>query len=139
MRPITEIIIHCSATKPDQDIGVKEIRHWHTGERHWPDIGYHYVIRRDGTVEPGRPLDKPGFHCRGHNALSIGVCLAGGLDDSGTAANNFTEPQWRVLERTVAELLHLFPAATVHGHNEFANKACPCFNVAAWWNGIWRG
>ncbi len=80
MREINEIIVHCSATPESMDIGVKEIRDWHVNDNKWDDIGYHFVIRRDGTIECGRSIDKAGAHCKGHNAHSIGMCLVGGED-----------------------------------------------------------
>lgn len=144
-RKITEIIIHCAATRASQGIGVQEIRRWHTAPRPkgrgWDDIGYHYVIRRDGTLESGRPLDKAGFHCAGRNANTVGICLAGGVAEDGvTPECNYTPEQWHTLARTVYDLLKRYPGATVHGHNEFAAKACPCFDVRVWWSdvrGIW--
>ena len=78
MRKINEIILHCSATPASMDIGAKEIRDWHVNGNHWRDIGYHWVIRRDGTVEKGRPEYQVGAHCLNHNANSIGVCMVGG-------------------------------------------------------------
>lgn len=137
MRDINKIIIHCAATRPSMDIGAKEIRQWHVRDNHWADIGYHGVIRRDGTFESGRSLDTPGAHTSGHNKNSIGICLVGGVAEDGkTPENNFTPAQWETLERTVRELLKKFPNATVHGHNEFAQKACPSFDVRKWWAGV---
>ena len=134
MRAIRKIIIHCSATRPAMDIGVKEIRLWHVKDNGWSDIGYHGVIRRDGTLESGRPMDQIGAHTAGHNSDSIGICLVGGLADDGkTPERNFTGPQWSTLKRVVVDLVKKHPGATVHGHNEFAAKACPCFDVPDWW------
>ena len=136
-REITKIIIHCSATKPSMDIGAAEIRDWHVRGNGWHDIGYHGVIRRDGRLESGRNMAVPGAHCYGHNAASIGICLVGGLGEDGTTAEaNFTPEQWESLARLVRDLTRKFPDAGVHGHNEFAAKACPCFAVGAWWEGI---
>lgn len=125
MRDITKIIIHCSATPTSMDIGVKEIREWHL-ERGWTDIGYHYVIRRDGTLEEGRPLAQSGAHTLGENIGSIGICLVGGKDRF-----DFTLDQMDVLVDLVEELEEKFPSASVHGHNEFSSKACPQFDVEA--------
>ena len=133
MRTIDKIIIHCAATKPSMDIGVAEIRKWHTSPpNNWKDIGYHYVIRRNGSIENGRPVIMAGVHTKGHNAKSIGICLVGGIDDKGNAASNFTDKQWATLERLVRILKVDYPKATVHGHREFAAKACPSFNVQDW-------
>lgn len=135
MRQIEMIIIHCSATPPNMDIGVEEIRKWHL-ERGFSDIGYHFVIRRDGTVALGRPVELAGAHCKGHNSRSIGICLVGGTDKyTGKVISscNFTEEQWNSLESLVEDLLEEYPSIrSVHGHNEFAAKDCPCFNVQEW-------
>lgn len=142
-RKIDLIIIHCAATKPDQDIGAKEIRVWHTTPepqgRGWKDIGYNWVIRRDGTLENGRDLDHDGdvfeeigAHTAGYNSRSLGICLVGGINYKGQPDANFTDAQWKTLERHVRALKAKFPKATVHGHNEFAAKACPSFDVQKW-------
>ncbi len=128
MRLINKIILHCAATKPSMDIGTKEIREWHLA-RGWVDIGYHFVIRRNGLIERGRALEQVGAHTTGHNAESIGICLVGGIDEKGKAANNFTSAQWESVENLLLELRHQFPKATIHGHREFAPKDCPCFDV----------
>ncbi|MGL5965359.1 MAG: N-acetylmuramoyl-L-alanine amidase, partial [Fusobacteriaceae bacterium] len=74
------IVIHCSATKPTMDIGVRDIRMWHK-QQGWLDVGYHFIIKRDGTIEEGRPVDVVGSHVKNHNSNSVGVCLVGGVDD----------------------------------------------------------
>lgn len=131
MRDINEIILHCSATWAKQDIGSAEIRQWHTAPppkgRGWKDIGYHFVIRRNGAVETGRPLEQAGAHCTGHNANSIGICMVGGGPNGED--NSFTEAQFDALARKVKELRKKFPATSIHGHKEFENKACPVFSV----------
>ena len=130
MRRISEIILHCSATPANMDIGAKEIRGWHVNGNHWRDIGYHWVIRRDGTVEKGRPEHEAGAHCLGHNANSIGVCIVGGTKkDVRIPEDNFTEAQFASLAKLVRELLERYPGATIHGHCEYAAKACPVFSV----------
>jgi N-acetyl-anhydromuramyl-L-alanine amidase AmpD len=132
MRKIDKIIIHCAATKPSMDIGVKEITEWHW-DRDWSTIGYHYVIRRNGTIETGRSKDRAGAHTKGQNANSLGVCLVGGINDKGQPAENFTKAQWGSLERLMRILKADFPWATIHGHREFnAGKACPSFDVQKW-------
>ncbi len=138
MRDIREIIVHCSATPPSMDIGAAEIRAWHTSpgwqgsKGGWSDIGYHFVIRLDGRVEPGRPVDRIGAHVRGRNANSIGVCMIGGVDEDGVARNTFSAAQWTALQALVVGLAAEH-GADVRGHNEFAAKACPSFRVAQWW------
>lgn len=132
MRDIETIIIHCADTPASMDIGAEEIRRWHL-ERGWSDIGYHHVICRSGCVEPGRPEEKTGAHTRGYNASSIGICLVGGRGENGQPETNFTKEQWASLRGLVNSLLVRYPGATVHGHNEFSDKACPTFNVPEWW------
>jgi N-acetylmuramoyl-L-alanine amidase len=134
MRSIKGIIIHCSATKPSMDIGVKEIDKWHK-KRGWSGIGYHYVIRRDGTLETGRSIEKDGAHVKGHNKNTIGICMIGGVDSKQNPENNFTQPQFDKLNTLLQDLLFssiVESGAYIKGHNEFSNKACPSFNVQEW-------
>lgn len=129
MRKITKIIIHCSATPEGSDYTVADIDRWHK-QRGWKGIGYHYVIYRDGSVHPGRPVEQIGAHCTGHNANSIGICYIGGLAaDNKTPKDTRTPAQIQALRDLVGELKKKYPNATIHGHREFANKACPCFDV----------
>lgn len=138
MRKIDSIIIHCSATKPDMNIGAAEIRDWHVSGNGWADIGYHFVIRRNGMTETGRPIEKAGAHAYGHNASSIGICLVGGIDQDGKADCNYTHHQWTALKalvRSLTDRTGKAPGARVLGHRDVSHKACPCFNVSAWWHG----
>ena len=128
MRSIDKIIVHCSATREGQHVTVQQIRQWHL-QRNFADIGYHYVIYLDGTVHKGRPLEKAGAHCKGHNAHSIGICYVGGLDRQGKPKDTRTAAQKAALLSLIRELRQRFPRATVHGHREFANKACSCFDA----------
>ena len=132
MRNITEIIIHCSATKEDRPVSVADIDRWHR-EKGCKEIGYHYVIYRDGSIHPGRALEKVGAHCLGHNQQSIGICYIGGLDKQGVPKDTRTPQQKEALVSLIQTFLLAYPNATVHGHNEFANKDCPCFNVQMEW------
>lgn len=132
MRHIDEIIIHCSATPEGAPFTADDIRRWHRAKG-WRDIGYHWVVRTDGTVEAGRPEETEGAHCRGHNAGSIGVCYIGGVAANGlTPKDTRTEAQKASLLALVRQLKARYPGATVHGHNEFASKACPSFDVRRW-------
>lgn len=134
MRKINLIIIHCSATRASQDIGAAEIDVMHK-ERGFASIGYHFVIRRDGTVERGRPISAVGAHAQGQNAHSIGVCMVGGVEQVKgklVARDNFTPEQWVELERLIRELHSQYPQARIAGHREFANKECPSFSVKDW-------
>ncbi len=130
MRPIIEIIIHCSATKPSMNIGADWIRELHVKQNKWRDIGYHYVIQRNGAVEDGRPVEQIGAHCQGHNSGTIAICLVGGISSSGKPENNFTPEQFESVQLLINALVEQFPKIKkLSGHNEYANKACPCFNV----------
>lgn len=126
MREIKRVIIHCSDTHAHQDIGVKEIREWHTAGRGWSDIGYHYVINRQGEVEGGRPVGIPGAHTLNHNQDSIGICLVG-----GKPMFNFSKKQIDKLVELVWMLVlqYNLKISDVHGHNEYSNKTCPVFDV----------
>ena len=129
MRKITKIIIHCAATPEGKDFTVQQIDQWHR-QRGFRCIGYHFVIYRDGSIHKGRPIDQIGAHTSGHNANSIGICYIGGCSSDGkTPKDTRTGAQRVSLVKLVAELRSQFPTASVHGHNEFANKACPSFNV----------
>ena len=129
MRKIDKIIIHCSATPAGRDVTVDEIRSWHKS-RGFRTIGYHYVVGLDGRVHTGRSEDEIGAHCLGHNKHSIGVCYVGGLDAKHLLpCDTRTPAQKESLRRLVTELRERFPGATVHGHREFAAKACPCFDI----------
>ncbi len=129
MRKIDKIIIHCSATREGQDVTAADIRRWHVEGNHWSDIGYHYVIRLDGTIELGRPIAQVGAHTSGQNQNSIGICYVGGLREM-KAADTRTEEQKAAMLDLLRVLHRMFPEATIHGHREFAAKACPCFDVA---------
>ena len=143
------IIVHCSATYPGKDIGATEIRELHAGPKDqivmwndvplyckgWDDIGYHYVIRRSGALEKGRPLDTMGAHVRGWNAKSIGICLIGG----GNGGFDYTRHQMDTLQMLIHRLLNKYPGASVRGHNSYdAHKTCPNFEVEIWWDAAKR-
>ena len=129
MRKITKIIIHCAATPEGKDFTVQQIDQWHR-QRGFRCIGYHFVIYRDGSIHKGRPIEQVGAHTSGHNANSIGICYIGGCTSDGkTSKDTRTGAQRVSLVKLVAELRSQFPTASVHGHNEFAKKACPSFNV----------
>ena len=132
MRIITLIIIHCSAVRPEQESGFREIDRWHR-QRGWKyGCGYHYIIRRDGTIENGRPLEMIGAHCLNHNLHSIGICYEGGLDANGKSADTRTEAQKMAMRELLERLHEQFPKAMIAGHNVFnPMKACPCFNAVA--------
>ena len=133
-RKLTDfIIIHCAATKPSMDIDIDTIDSWHR-KRGFFSVGYHFVIKLDGTRQIGRSLDEVGGHAKGFNHRSIGICLVGGVteDDHTVAENNFTKFQWVELEKLIEELLRSFPQAKVIGHNQISQKDCPSFDVQAY-------
>jgi len=134
LKSVDYLVVHCSATTPSMDIGKEEIDRWHR-KRKMLMIGYHYVIRRDGVLEEGRELGEMGAHVRGWNDVSIGICMAGGIDENGKPENNYTEEQFACL-RSVLDYLHKKnPKAIIQGHRDFPNvaKACPCFDVKTWY------
>ena len=134
MRQRTDyIIIHCSATPPNMDVNAKEIDRWHR-QKGWLGIGYHYVIKRDGTREVGRKLSEAGAHCIAYNHKSVGICLVGGVDVAGgKAENNFTKEQFITLRLTIGELTAQYKDAVVVGHRDLqSGKECPSFDVKTW-------
>ena len=128
-RVITEIIVHCTATKAGKDYTVDDIRRWHK-QQGWSDIGYHYVVYRDGSIHEGRNVNIAGAHCSGHNTHSIGVVYVGGLGRDGIMPRDTrTKAQAEGLRRLLMELRRLYPSAKIFGHKDFAPKACPCFDA----------
>jgi len=127
------LFVHCSATKPTMDIGVREIRQWHK-EQGWLDVGYHFVIRRDGTVEEGRNIDAVGSHVKDHNHNSVGICLVGGVDSSNKFTANFTPSQMHSLRTLLDDLKVKYPNASIRAHHDVAPKACPSFDLKRWLN-----
>lgn len=131
MRAINKIIVHCSATREGQDIGVDTIKRWHVDDRGWSDVGYHYVIRLDGQVEVGRPIDISGAHTVGQNKNSIGICYIGGVEQDGkTPKDTRTEEQKISLTNLLVTLKSIYGAdIVIHGHRDFSSKACPSFDA----------
>lgn len=128
------LVVHCSATRPSQDFDVNDIRRMHL-QRGFFDVGYHFVIKRDGTVQEGRPLDRQGAHAAHFNHLSVGVCMIGGVTehDVNVAEDNFTPAQFESLKKVLADLRTKFPHAETLGHRDLphVHKACPSFDVRA--------
>lgn len=141
-RQIDGIVIHCTATKPGQDLTVADVRKMHK-QKGWSDIGYHYLIRLDGRIEKGRDVDIIGAHVSGHNAHTIGVCYVGGLDATGKPYDTRTYNQKQSLLNLLKMLRVAYHKATIKGHRDYSPdkdgngtiepnewiKSCPCFNA----------
>jgi len=128
MREINKIVVHCSATPPDMYVDKAMIDRWHK-ERGWSGCGYHYVIKRDGQIELGRPIEKIGAHVKGHNKTSIGICYCGGVDGEMKEQDNRSDSQKESLLLLIMLLKNIFPEAVVHGHRDFSTKFCPSFDA----------
>ena len=135
------IVIHCTATPPSMDIGVEEVRDWHVHDRGWQDVGYHFIIRRDGRIEVGRPLMQIGAHARGYNADSVAVAYAGGVNEQNEPYDNRTSYQKDSLWQLLKTLRLMWPTADVCGHCDLPGvaKACPSFSVKDWVREMARG
>ena len=141
-RAITDIVIHCTASRVSDDLTAEDIRRMHRRQG-WSDIGYHYVVRLDGKVEAGRDVDIIGAHVSGHNAHSIGVVYVGGLNAAGKPADTRNDLQKAALLSLLLDLRKLYPEARISGHRDFSPdlngngtvepcewiKACPCFDA----------
>lgn len=140
--PVDEIVVHCAATRPEwmqgSTIAAKrsEIERWHRA-RGWNGIGYHWIVDRDGKIVAGRPENVVGAHVEGHNSGKLGVCLIGGhgSDADDDFGEHFTAAQDMALRQLIQAIGMRTPIRRVSGHNEYANRACPGFNVPAWLNG----
>lgn len=135
MRYFDKIIIHCSATIEGRDIKADTIRRWHMRDNKWTDIGYHYIIDIDGTIEQGRPLEQIGAHCKGYNENSVAICYVGGLDTSRKPKDTRTPAQKKTLAHLIWRLTWLamkegFGIPEVFGHKDLNKwKECPCFDA----------
>lgn len=136
MREIDTAVVHCAYTPPSMNIGAEEIRRWHVEDNGWSDIGYHYVIPRDGRLQLGRSFNRAGAHVRGHNASSVGICLIGGMREDGSGPEfNYTLLQMRQLLILLKNLQIEFDVRSIVGHCDLdPNKSCPNFNVKEWFH-----
>jgi N-acetyl-anhydromuramyl-L-alanine amidase AmpD len=136
LRKKTEmIVVHCAATKASMDIGATEIKKWHVDDNGWDDIGYHYIIKRGGLVEVGRPEAFQGAHAPAANSKSIGICLIGGMAEDGGPENNFTLQQFLSLKDLIKRNKMTNPnIVEIVGHCDIQeNKPnCPGFNLKEW-------
>jgi len=145
LRTVNYLVVHCSATSPDKDIGYDEIDTMHKN-RGFDKCGYHYIIRRDGTLEEGRDLGFRGAHAKGYNWQSIGICVVGGIDKDGKAEDNFEVDQYVALHILLKYLQERYPNAKILGHRDLSPdlngdgeitrdeymKECPCFHAGTW-------
>ena len=142
--PIREIIVHCTATPPGWFAGATlaekraEVRRWHMQDRGWRDIGYHWLIDRDGSRIAGRAETEIGAHVEGHNAGTIGISLIGGFGSAATDkfSQHFTAAQDAALRQLMREIFARTRIEKIRGHNDYAAKACPGFNVTKWLTGL---
>ena len=126
---VSYIIIHCSATRETQDYTPEQLKHDHM-QRGFIDVGYHFYIRKDGSVTQHRRLNEVGAHCRPFNRCSIGVCYEGGLDANGKPKDTRTLKQRATLIGLLLDLHRKFPNAVIRGHNEMPGatpKVCPVY------------
>jgi len=137
LEQVDYLVVHCSATKPDMDIGVKEIDKWHRA-RGFLKVGYHVIIRRDGRIEYGRAQDEIGAHARGYNNKSLSVCMIGGVNNRLKPEDNFTAEQYLTLRYQLALWEFIHPDAEILGHRDLPKvaKACPSFDVKTWWQDV---
>lgn len=146
MRTINLIVLHCSATRADRCFTQYDLEVCHR-RRGFNGTGYHYYIRKDGTLILTRPLERIGAHARGFNATSIGICYEGGLNCHGKPADTRTPEQKKVMRELILELLRKFPGSRVCGHRDLSPdlnnngeiepeewiKECPCFDASKLW------
>ena len=123
MRDITKIIVHCADTPEGRNDDVEDIRRWHKAKG-WSDVGYHYVITLDGTIQEGRKEDIIGANCKGHNKDSIGICYIGGkVGDTRTTEQKIS------LVHLIGYLKNKYKGAVAYGHRDFSTKSCPSFDA----------
>ena len=136
MRNITKIIVHCTATPEGRDISVETIRGWHVKERGWSDIGYHWVIGLDGSINKGRDESISGAHAKGYNSKSVGVVYVGGCDANMKAKDTRTDAQKTSLHCLLQDLKGRYPNAEIIGHRDVSSKECPSFDAKAEYKAI---
>lgn len=135
-RQVNKIIVHCTATPEGRDVTVDEIRRWHVEEKNWSDIGYHWIVTLNGTLERGRPEHIQGAHAKGFNKNSIGLCYVGGVDKDMIPKDTRTKGQKETLKCILEDLKDRYPNAEIIGHRDVSSKACPSFDAKAEYNSI---
>ncbi len=151
-RKIDSIVVHCAATCTTSPVTTEDIARCHIQERHFRDIGYHYIVDQKGIIHQGRPLNEMGAHAQGHNAHSIGICYIGGLDSHGNPADTRTPLQQLAIKHLIGLLVNEFKIYDVLGHRDLSPdvngdgeitsvdwiKMCPCYDAHAEWLGYLR-
>ncbi len=127
MRTINEAILHYSATPENKPFDVRDIYDWHVNGNGWSDVGYHYVIKLDGTIQEGRPISRIGAHCKGHNRGTVGICYIGGGITEGKDTR--TEEQKESIGKLLRDLIKDHGICKISGHNQYSTKNCPGFDV----------
>ena len=161
MRKINHIVIHCSATRENTDFSFEDLKQAHKA-RGFRTVGYHFYIRKDGSVHIGRPIHQTGAHVKGHNHDSIGIAYEGGLDANGRPKDTRTELQEAAIIDTIRELFEKLAeyqdisTIEILGHRDLSPdldgdgvveshewlKQCPCFDALkeyAWMKGMNNG
>lgn len=143
-RPITLIVIHCTASRCTANLTPSALTAMHR-QRGFNGCGYHFYITSNGTIHPMRPLNLPGAHAYGHNAHSIGIAYEGGLNAQGIPADTRTPEQRNALRALLTALHTIYPQAPILGHRDLSPdlnhngtidpgeyiKQCPCYNAIA--------
>ena len=123
------IVVHCSDTPPTMDVTIDLLRQWHVTENGWSDIGYHWFVKRDGSLHECRSEKYQGAHCKRVNDISLGVCLEGGRN----GVDDFTPEQKETLRALIDNKRIMKPLIAVGGHNNYQDKLCPGFDVVHWY------
>lgn len=133
---INYLVVHCALTMPSSDVKVHDVRKWHLNKG-WSDVGYHFFITRSGELQEGRSVNYQGAHVKGFNGESIGICLAGGMNENANPANNppaffnYTFKQLQTLVKLLNNLIQQYPGVKICGHKDLdRSRTCPGFDVA---------
>jgi len=126
-RSLTNLIVIHHVGEVDRDVSAAEIHQWHKNQG-WAGIGYHYVIRKDGTIERGRPRDAIGSHAYGFNRESIGINIVGDFEHSAPTAAQIESAA--ILLAELCNIYNLTPnAQTIVGHRDLMPTTCPGQNL----------
>ena len=132
MRVITHIVIHCTATQPEAT--VESIKRYWKEVKGWQQVGYHYLIDKNGFVNYLAKEEEVTNGVGGHNQHSVHVSYIGGVDKQGKPKDTRSQSQLNAMKTIVARLKAKYPHAEILGHRDFPNvaKACPSFDVKEW-------